>query len=312
VVSVEAQGGEGRDAGVIFQPSKCEEIVQDQPSRIHQFGDITVDPAGMRVRKGSEVVALEPRSLKVLLYLIENRDRLVTKEELLRAVCQDTFVSDNALTRTVAQIRKALGDDAKQGRIIETVPRLGYRFIAETPDIARKTDDGTVMAPPRASNAQNWLYGLAALLALLAGALIAVQQRMKPKPAAAKQFWPAQFTTSRGLDIYPAFAPDGGSVAYSSDESGTFEIYVKPVTRGARIVQVTSDRGQNVQPAWSPDGRHIAYHRASEDGVWIVPALGGSPRRLAEFGNAPAWSPDGMDRRHRGRRAHKTPAAARS
>src|SRR5436305_7309751 len=115
-----AQGHGSRDGGVILPSTGCEEVVPEQSSQIHQFGDITVDAVSMRVLRGSEPVAIEPKSLKVLLYLIENRGRLVTKEELLRSVWQDAFVTDNALTRTVAQIRKALGDDARQGRIIET------------------------------------------------------------------------------------------------------------------------------------------------------------------------------------------------
>src|SRR3954470_17350581 len=132
-----AQGHGSRDGVVILPSTGCEEVVPEQSSRVHQFGDITVDAVSILVMRGSEPVALEPNSLKVLLYLIENRERLVTKEELFKAVWQDTFVTDNALTRTVAQIRKALGDDARQGRIIETVPGLGYRFTgATTPETA--------------------------------------------------------------------------------------------------------------------------------------------------------------------------------
>ena len=282
----------------MFRHRGCEEVVRESSSsQIHQFGEITVDAAGMRVLKGSEPVALEPKSMKVLLYLIENRGRLVTKEELLKSVWQDTFVTDNALTRTVAQIRKALGDDAKQGRIIETVPRLGYRFIAgeaANPASPEKTGDETVMTPPRDRRVMHWLYGAAAPLILVGLALAWNWMTAKPTPApAVKLARPTQFTTSAGLDLYPAFSPDGESLAYSSDESGSFEIYVKPLTRGARVVQVTSDGRQNVQTAWSPDGRYIAYHSARENGIWVVPATGGSARKLTDFGNGPAWSPDG-------------------
>src|SRR5689334_6425325 len=101
-----------------------------RPPVVYRFQQISVDAAAMRVLRDGEEVALEPKSLRLLLYLIENRGRLVTKEELMQAVWEDTFVGDNSLTRAVAQIRKALGDDARQGRYIETVPKLGYRFIA--------------------------------------------------------------------------------------------------------------------------------------------------------------------------------------
>ncbi len=262
-----------------------------EPSQqIHQFGDITVDAAGMRVLKGSEPVPLEPKSLKVLLYLIDNRDRLVTKEELLKSVWQDTFVTDNALTRTVAQIRKALGDDARQARIIETVPRLGYRFIAVAVPPPAKPSPGTVIASPARSYVKYWRYGMAVVVLCFAAVAFTLHHRL---PTALKLSVPAQFTTSDGLDMYPTFAPDGASLAYSSDRSGTFEIYVEPLARGAPTSQVTSDGRQNVQPAWSPDGRYIAYHSVRDGGIWVVAATGGSRRKVSDFGNSPAWSPDG-------------------
>jgi Tol biopolymer transport system component/serine/threonine protein kinase len=103
----------------------------------------------------------------------------------------------------------------------------------------------------------------------------------------------AQLTTWKGLDFYPALARDGKSIAFSSDRSGSFEIYVKQLVAGAREVQITSDGGQNYQPAFSPDGTLIAYHSKKRGGIWVVPATGGVARQLTEFGSSPAWSPDG-------------------
>lgn len=60
----------------------------------------------------------------------------MAKQELLDAVREDAFVTENALTRVVAQIRHALGDDAKQGNYIETVPTLGYRFVAPVKQVS--------------------------------------------------------------------------------------------------------------------------------------------------------------------------------
>jgi DNA-binding winged helix-turn-helix (wHTH) protein len=96
----------------------------------YRFADIEVDLARMQVRRGGEDVALEPKAFDLLRFLIEHRDRLVTKDELLDHVWRDTFVTPNALTRAVAQLRKALGDEAREARIIETAAKRGYRFIA--------------------------------------------------------------------------------------------------------------------------------------------------------------------------------------
>ncbi len=86
-------------------------------------------------------------------------------------------------------------------------------------------------------------------------------------------------STSRGFNGYPAFSPDGGTLAFSSDRSGRLELYVRPLAPGARETPVTSDGQDNVQPAWSPDGRYIAYHSMRRGGLWLVPALGGTPRQ---------------------------------
>ncbi len=102
-----------------------------------------------------------------------------------------------------------------------------------------------------------------------------------------------QVTSWSGLDIFPAISPDGNSIAYSSDSRGSFEIYVKSFTPGAREVQLTSDGGQNFEAAWSPDGKMIAYYSKTRRGIWVVPAQGGNAKQLTEFGSYPAWSPDG-------------------
>src|SRR5262245_18103890 len=93
------------------------------------FEGISVDRRRLMVLRGGEPVELEPKALDALLYLIDNRDRLVTKVELLDIVWKDTFVTPNVLTRAVALIRNALGDDADEPRMIETAAKRGYRFF---------------------------------------------------------------------------------------------------------------------------------------------------------------------------------------
>ncbi len=102
-----------------------------------------------------------------------------------------------------------------------------------------------------------------------------------------------QITTSPGLHLYPSFSPDGANIAYSSDRSGRFEIYVQPLTSGAGEVRITSDGEQNAEPAWSPDGQNIAYMSELRKGIFVVPATGGTPQRMTRFGTHPSWSPDG-------------------
>src|SRR5690242_10090135 len=94
------------------------------PPATYRFGeDLCVDIARMSVTRAGTPVALEPKAFDVLRFLLENRDRLVTKEELLDTIWPATFVTPNVLTRAIAQLRKAIGDDAQEARYIETVTK---------------------------------------------------------------------------------------------------------------------------------------------------------------------------------------------
>jgi eukaryotic-like serine/threonine-protein kinase len=97
---------------------------------VYRFDQFEVDDREFRFSEGGVPVQIEPKVLRLLIYLIENRNRLVRKQELLDAVWQDAVVTENALTRAVGLLRKALNDDRRVPRFIETVPTVGYRFIA--------------------------------------------------------------------------------------------------------------------------------------------------------------------------------------
>jgi len=264
------------------------------PHRIYRFENCAVDADQYQVYRAGRPISLEPRAFQVLLVLIGQRGRLVTKEELMQEVWLETFVTDNALTRVIAQLRKALGDNAKQARYIETVPTQGYRFIAEV-----KEEEGPLeeLSAPTAEVRKN--RRVAALLIVLPAALLMIggllwrgsgRRVVTRLPGSLRTL---QLTTSTGLDHSPSFSPDGSNIVYASDRSGGFEIYVRGVAPGSREVQLTKDGGQNIQPAFSPDGKEIAYYSARQGSIHVVPSLGGFARMVSEFGCEPAWSPDG-------------------
>jgi Tol biopolymer transport system component/DNA-binding winged helix-turn-helix (wHTH) protein len=267
----------------------------------YRFGDVLFDRGAFRLFRGGEAVHVEPRVLEVLAHLIDQRGRLVEKRALLAAVWGDTAVSEGALTRAVAQLRKAIGDDAREARYLETVPTRGYRFLADVETLA----DGerapiapaagpAAAAPGERPGRRRW--AVAAVAATVVAASVALgwyaghergTSRARPQPRR------VLVSSWIGFNGFPSFSPDGGSLAFASDRTGQLEVYVRPLAPGAREVQVTGDGAGNVQPAWSPDGRLLAYHAMTPGGVWVVPALGGTPRRLTTFGSRPVWSPDG-------------------
>jgi TolB-like protein len=97
----------------------------------YYFDDVAIDASNFLLFKRGEARKITPRAFAVLLYLVEQRGRLVEKQELFEAVWKEAFVTDNALTRMVKEIRQVIGDMAGAPRYIETVPTRGYRFIAD-------------------------------------------------------------------------------------------------------------------------------------------------------------------------------------
>src|ERR1043166_3217761 len=97
----------------------------------YYFDDVTVDRENFRVLKRGEAQPLPPRAFDLLIYLIEHRGRVVEKQELFEQVWREAFVTDNALTRAVKDIRRAIGDDAGSPRYIGTLPKRGDRFLAQ-------------------------------------------------------------------------------------------------------------------------------------------------------------------------------------
>jgi DNA-binding winged helix-turn-helix (wHTH) protein/Tol biopolymer transport system component len=105
--------------------------VTGHKSCIFRFGNIEVRENEYALTRAGETVKVEPTAFRVLLYLLRNPGRLVTKDEILASVWHDAAVSDNSLTRSVATLRRLLDDSSREPRYIATVQTLGYRFLAE-------------------------------------------------------------------------------------------------------------------------------------------------------------------------------------
>src|SRR5262249_3900690 len=93
------------------------------------FGDHVLDVARRELRRGDVLVALEPQVFDVLVYLLQNRDRVVTKDDLIEAVWGGRIVSESTLTSRVNAVRKAVGDSGEEQRLIRTIARKGIRCV---------------------------------------------------------------------------------------------------------------------------------------------------------------------------------------
>jgi len=101
-----------------------------------------------------------------------------------------------------------------------------------------------------------------------------------------------QVTNQSGLELYPTISPDGSMIAYSAGAIGKMHIYVRQIAAG-RSIDLTDDiPGNHRWPQWSPDGTHIAYQSGGM--IYVLPTLGGIPKRMIENARFTVWSPDGQ------------------
>ena len=263
-------------------------------SRVLRFGVFEVDLVARELRKRGVRLRLQDQPFRVLEALLEKPGEIVTREELKdRLWAQNEFVEfDKSLNTAVQKIRDALDDSATSPRFLETIPRTGYRFIADVRPVRREaeaSDDQGRPDPPR------WPKIVAVAAALAVVALVAKEfwsdNRASPPAPTSLQ----RLTSDSGLTVDPAISADGALVAYASDRdsSGGLDVWVQQV-RGGGAVRLTDDPADDRYPSFSPDGTTIAFEsRREQDGVYLVASLGGEPRLLIPGGRRPRFSPDG-------------------
>jgi DNA-binding winged helix-turn-helix (wHTH) protein len=290
-------------------------------SSVFCFEDIEVREGDFLLIRANEAVPVEPKAFHVLIYLLRNPGRVVTKEEILESVWNDCSVSDNSLTRSVATLRRLLRDDTREPRYIATVPTLGYRFlcpvsVTDEASIATSKDDS-----PAASNGTNQQSGLAmggsttakpvrprvdlsrgavrlamlAAVALVAGGIVlVVTHRRQALPT----YGPETRLTANPQDIpvtSSAISPDARYLAFG-DKTG---LYIRQLDGGeTHRLSVPESLGSGRVESWFPDSAHLLI--SSWDGgprdpqtLWKISLHGETARRLVSDGECAKVSPDG-------------------
>ena len=113
------------------------------PAQLVRFGEFELDKDGFELRSGGTLVPLEPQVLSLLIYLVDHRHQLVSKNELLDELWGHRFVSESALATQIKRLRQALGDDGRQQNVIKTVHGRGYRFVADVSSAVTPAIDQT-------------------------------------------------------------------------------------------------------------------------------------------------------------------------
>lgn len=111
-------------------------------TNIYEFQDFRLDFAEKTLRDGKSIIPLTPKVFETLLVFLDNPGRLIEKDEMMQKLWQDRFVEESNLTFNIKMLRKALGDDAARPRFVETVPKRGYRFIADVRCVEKEGENG--------------------------------------------------------------------------------------------------------------------------------------------------------------------------
>jgi DNA-binding winged helix-turn-helix (wHTH) protein/Tol biopolymer transport system component len=284
---------------------------------VFRFSEFEVAERELRITRLGVVTPLEPKALRVLIYMLRNPDRIISKDELLNAVWGDTAVTENSLTRAIALLRRTLDDDIREPRFILTIPAAGYRFIAPvavSPNSSAAhdpvgedlnpqkldTDSGTVVATGQKSKSRphsrrtgllRWTLPGAAVLA---GCAIAVWYMQRPLPMPHISDYKQLTFDGHGKS---AVGTDGSRLYFNLDEGYPNGIRQMAVSGGvSEPVPIELPDPVGLRGSLSPDGSSMLVWLSTPDQfanpVSIVHLPEGSLRNLTEAGSA-AWSPDG-------------------
>jgi eukaryotic-like serine/threonine-protein kinase len=149
--------------------------------------------------------------------------------------------------------------------------------------------------PPRRRLTAALLVGVIAIAAI-AAAVFAIKRGGTPNEVADTTVQLRRITADTGLTTTPDLSSDGKLLAYASDRTtdGDLEVWVQPLTEGARTIRLTNAPGDDWQPSFSPDGGRVTFvSNRDGPGIYVVPAFGGDERLLVRDGQFPRFSPDG-------------------
>ena len=264
----------------------------DGPRKI-RFGIFEADLAAGELRRNGSKVKLQDQPFQVLAALLEKPGEVVTKEELRKRIWdEDTYVDfDRSLATAVNRVRTVLGDSATCPRFIETVPKRGYRYLAESPSPPPRNNGGE---PSNGTGSGRKTVTPAIGVSLGAIAAVALAWWFLHPAPPSQWSEPRRITSAPGLTFQPTISADGTLIAYASDRAGKGDLDIWVQQIGSEPVQITDDPADESEPHLSPDGKQVAFRsERNGGGIYIRPTIGGHARLLAPGGRRPRFSPDG-------------------
>ncbi len=282
--------------------------LESLPSGRLRIGDCQVDVALRDItRADGSKTRVTLKAIGVLAVLAEHAGQVVSREALLETVWAGTLPTDDVVTQAIALLRKALGNGGDASAYVETIPKSGYRLLADVewlPDAAQAS-----VPEARRARIPRWRLAALAVAAVALGALAwGALHRPGPPPAppardAATELPYTLLTARPGPETQPALSPDGALVAYAMPPADAYDapaIFLQSIqpTPPRQLTAPPPGHSDHL-PRWSPDGRQLMFLRIDEMGgceLQLMPASGGPSRtvgRCDRLNGRYDWLPDG-------------------
>jgi Tol biopolymer transport system component/DNA-binding winged helix-turn-helix (wHTH) protein len=271
----------------------------------YSFGAFVLDLESRILFRDGEPVVTTGKTLDTLAVLVQNRGRVLDKDELLSRLWPNTVVEEANLTQSIFTLRKVLGDNPKNPRYIATIAGRGYQFVDAVVEVSpplklrgKASNQGEASVSQRRRFLWRAGAGLGAILVTSVATWFWINGLTFN--TAGQPSTPVPFTSLLGRADSPAFSPDGKEIAYAwtQEDYGDRSIYVKLIGAGTEL-RLTTPPGRDFSPRWSPDGQYIAFYRiaSAATGYYIVSVLGGAVRPLlrtnSDYVGGLDWSADG-------------------
>lgn len=250
----------------------------------YQFDSYILDPDARTLRHGDKLVELTPKVFTTLLVLVENRDKVLTKEELLTLIWPDQFVDQSNLSQNISVLRKNLGEVESGNKYIATFPGRGYRFVGGVEIKRHRESDRAVTTPVSASFAAN---------EVVAPPISAAPSSQSHQTKNIPRYWNSTniFVTCAVILVAVLAFVIRGAIHHSSIRSVADDTPVKIYARMNSAL---------TQPSWSKNGNAIAFVAMDLSGTrsaLYVQSAGDIQPHVVVSGSgqysSPAWSPDG-------------------
>lgn len=271
--------------------------MKSSSKKIYEFGSFQLDSAEHTLSQDGNVISLTPKVFDTLMVLVENNGHLVEKDELLEKVWADAIVEESNLTKNISILRKVLSHNGLENPIIETVPKLGYRFVAPVCEINienTKTDKKTQKNVRFfLTKTKTALIAAVVLLVLTAGFGYWFFGNFGKT---ARTFQPGQVLrlTMSGRVTDAAISPKGEFIVYAQEEDAEQQsLWIKHVgsESGVPIVPAADTKYRGLQI--SRDSKYLYYFDARMI-LYRMPVLGGAPEKVLDKSNTNiSISPDG-------------------